>query len=168
MGRMKTFLIYALIVIVVILLTDVIANICIESAYKDITQYEIKTEIPKIQIQEAKTTNANGIIKGNIKNNGDTFLQNLFIKIDLISNKGNILGTEYLQVGNMQPGEEKEFSLNYHYYNVYTFTISVTDEQLDPEIEYHPLIAHSGFYFGIAKFIVFIALPPFYILSSFI
>lgn len=168
MKRMKKFLIYTILVIIVIVATDFIADLCLESGYKPIYNYEIATTSPKIEIIEAKTTNANGTIKGTVTNETNQFMQNLFIKMELLSDIGNTLGTEYLQVGNLQPQQSKEFELNYRYNKVDRFVVSVTNEVTEEVLEYHPLIEHARTYFTIAKFVVFISLPPLYIWSAFL
>lgn len=168
MKRMKTFLIYLILVIVVILSTDFIAEICLQSGYKPIPQYEIATTSPKIEVVEAKTTKANGVIKGDVTNTTNTLQQNLFLKIELLSDIGNKLGTEYLQIGNLQPEQKKEFELKYRYSNVSTFVISTTSEKTEEILEYHPLIEHAGTYYLIARFIVFVTTPGFFLLAPFI
>lgn len=168
MKRMKTFLIYAILVLVVILSTDFIANLCLESGYKPINKYEIATTSPEITVIKAETTNANGRIKGTVTNKSNKLMQGLFIKIELLSDIGNTLGIEYLQVGNLQPKESKEFELSYRYYNVDNFVISTTNEVEKEILEYHPLIEHAKAYYTIAKVIVFLSLPSFYLLSAFL
>ena len=168
MNRVKTFFIYAILVIIVILLTDFIANLCLESAYRNIEQYEIATSSPKIEITEAVTTNANGRVKGTVKNESNTLMQNLFIKIELLSNIGNVLGTEYLQVGNLQVNQSKEFELRYRYYDVDSFVISTTNEVTDTIIEYNPLVEHIETYFIVSKLIFFMISPSFFLFVPFI
>lgn len=141
MKRMKTFFIYAMLVIGVILLTDVFANLVLETGYRTIKEYNINTTSPKIEIVQAETTNANGRIKGTITNNTNSLLQGQFIKIDLLSDLDNVVGTEYLQIGNLQPGESKKFSLNYRYSNVDSFIVSVQSKDVEEELfEYNELV----------------------------
>lgn len=141
MERMKKFFIYAILVIIVLLSTDFLANIILETGYRQIN-YEIATTSPEIIITQAETTNANGRIKGNVTNKTDTLMQGMFVKVELMSDIGNKLGTEYIQVGNLQPDESKEFKLNYRYSNVNNLIISIVNEEIEEEktFEYDEVI----------------------------
>ena len=98
MKRMKTCLIYIALVIAVILATDLISNLILQSNYKQISKYEISTSSPEILITEAKTTNANGLIKGTVTNKTEEFMQNMFLKVELLSNANSVLGEEYIKL----------------------------------------------------------------------
>lgn len=168
MKRMKTFLIYAVLVIIVILATDFIANIILETGYKPV-KYEITTTSPKISITQAETTNANGRIKGSVTNETTALIEGSFIKIELLSNIGNKLGTEYIQVGNLQPSESKEFEMKYRYSDVDNIVFSITNEKTEEILEYHTLIEHAGTYYKIARLITFTTYPSiFFLIALFI
>lgn len=168
MSRMKTFFIYALLIAGVLLVTDVIINLCLNSNYKPIENYEIETASPKLEITEAIKTNSNGYIGGTITNNTGKDIQKTYIKIELISKLGNRLGTEYLKVDGLKQNETEEFRLSYRYNNVESFTIGTEDNIIEENVKLSPLIAKAELYFTIAKFITWAALPPFYLISAFI
>ena len=161
MKRMKTFFIYLLLVIGVIIATNIVPNIIFETNYRPITDYQIKTESPEIIISEAKATKANGTINGTIKNNTEKFMENYYIKIELLSDIGNVLGEEYIQAGNFQPGQEKNFELSFRYNNVKGFIATATNETTEREIQYHPLIEHFREYYILARIMIFIVNPAF-------
>lgn len=167
MSRMKTFFIYALIVAVIVICTDLIVNFILNSNYKEI-QYDIGTVTPKVEITEAKTTYMNGYIKGTITNNTGIKITNQFIKMDFYSSRKNKVGTEYLKVDSLEVEETKNFALNYQIKNVDHLKLTIVGEETEEVLEYHPLIEHAEVYFKIAGFIVWLALPPFYILNLFL
>lgn len=166
MSRMKTFLIYTLIVVAIIICTDFIVNFILNSNYQKI-QCDIGTTAPKVEITEAKTTYMNGYVKGTITNNTNTKITNQFIKIEFYSVRKNKVGTEYLKIDNLEIGETKNFQLNYKIKNVNHLKLTITGEEMQEVIDYHPLIEHAESYFAIAGFIVWLALPPFFILDLF-
>lgn len=168
MSRMKTFFIYALLVVGVLLVTDVIINICLNSNYTPIENYEIETASPKLEITEARKTSLNGYIGGTITNNTGEDIQTTYIKIELISKQGNRLGTEYLKVDSLKQNETKEFRLSYRYSDVARFAIGTENDIIEENIKLSPLIAKAELYFTIAKFIAWAALPPFYLISAFV
>ena len=168
MSRMKTFFIYALLVVAVLLLTDVIINLCLNSNYREIKKYEIATNSPKIEITEARKTYMNGYIGGTVTNNTGSNIEKSYIKIELLTDLGNLLGTEYLKIDGLQENETKQFRLSYRYSDVDSFVISTVDEVVEEEVKLSPLIAKAELYFTIAKFIAWAALPPFYLISAFV
>ena len=167
MSRMKTFFIYALIVAIIILSTDFITNIILNSNYKEMKNYDIGTVAPKVEINQAKTTYMNGYIKGNITNNTESKMTNQFIKIEFYSENRNKMGTEYLKIDSLEVDETKEFELKYNIKNTHHFKLTIVDEKTEEILEYHPLIKNSEVYFAIAGFIVWLATPPFFLLNLF-
>lgn len=168
MKRMKTFLIYALLVLGVLLVTDIIINLCLQSNYKLINNYVIETASPKLEITEARKTYSNGYIGGTITNDTGKDIENTYIKINLVTDLGNTLGTEYLKVDGLKQNETKEFRLSYRYSGVETFIISVTDDVIEEEVKLSPLIEKAELYFTVAKFIAWVSLPPFFLISAFL
>ena len=168
MKRMKTFFIYLLLVLAVVLLTDIIAKLVLETNYKDITNYEISTTSPEIKIEEAKTTRVNGKIKGTVTNKSENFMEDVFIKVELKSKTGHTLGTEYVKMGNFQPEQNKEFSLNYKYSDVTNFVISTTNYEENTETEIDPFIENVRKYYPIARLVAWCVTPAIYFLPLFL
>ncbi|MBR6033528.1 MAG: FxLYD domain-containing protein [Clostridia bacterium] len=168
MKRMKTFLIYALLVISVVLLTDVLANLILSSGKKSLKNYEILTTSPTIEITEAKGTNVDGIIEGIIKNETEEFMEDVYIKIELKSERGVTLGTEYENLGNFQPGQTKEFELRYRYSGVKTFTISSVNEEKKEELKLSPVLENVGTIYRVSRLIVWAVTPAYYFIPLFL
>ncbi len=166
MSRMKTFLIYALIVLAIVLCTDGLSNIILESNYVDLG-YDVGVESPKIEILEAKTTKDNGRIKIRITNNTDKKIENKFLKIDLYSDISNLLGTEYVKIEGIEKGESQEFELKYSQNNVHHFRVTMIDELPQKTYTYHVLTKEGKIVMTIAGLIVLYALPPFFFFNIF-
>ena len=54
---------------------------------------------------------------------------------DLISNKGNLILTKYLQIDDLKAGENKNFTLNFRANNIVKAKMSVTDEYTEEELK---------------------------------
>ena len=156
---MKTFLLYALLVIGVVLLTDVISNLILGTTYKTITNYEVTTTSPQIEVKEAKTSKANGFIKGIVTNHSEQELQNKYIKTELMSREGTILGTEFYFIDSLPAKESQEFEIHYRYNEVDHFTISTVDEPIKPEVQYNFVIANAEKLYMVGRWVLFIAKP---------
>ena len=156
MSRMKTFFIYALLVVAVLLLTDIIINVCLELNYKSIQDYEIATSSPSIVITEARKTAVNGYIGGTITNNTGHDISNTYIKVELFSDLNNLLGTKYLKTDMLKAEETKEFRLSYRHSDIDHFIISITDEVVEEEVELSPLVEKAGLYLTIATIVAWL------------
>ena len=128
MGRMKTFFKYLLWLIGLYIFVTFASAIYIQNSYKNIEGTVEQREGLVIIVEDAKSTLVNGYIKGNVKNVTDTDIQSKYIKVDLISNKGNLILTKYLQIDDLEAGENKNFTLNFRANNIVKAKMSVTDE----------------------------------------
>ena len=52
-----------------------------------------------------------------------------YIKIDLYSSLGNLLGTDYLEIGTLRPNETKSFETYFKIQDVATYDISIADQK---------------------------------------
>ena len=169
MKRMKTFLIYLLLVLAVVLLTNPLANLILSTNYKDITRYEITTTSPEINITESKATKVNGYIKGNVTNKADYFIPNVYVKIELKSDNGTTLGTEYIKMGNFQPDQSKDFSLDYRYSGVNGFIVSTTNKAEETKsIEDDPIFQNVKKYYPIVRLAAWAITPGYLFLPLFL
>ena len=159
MKRMKTFFIYALLVVAVVISTDFLINLCLDTNYREIVNCKIEATSPAIEIKEAKTTNANGYVKGVITNNLENDIEKAYIKLDLYSKQGNDIGTEYLEIDNLKQNESKEFRIDYRKYNVDSIKINTANEIVSKNIKLMPFLQDAEKYFAIG---ILISIVPFY------
>ena len=169
MKRMKTFLIYLLLVLAVVLSTDIVSKLVLETNYKDLTKYEILATPPEINITESKAGRANGRVKGTITNKTENALENIYIKLELKSKNNITLGSEFAKVESLKPNESKEFLINFRYSDVESFIISTTSQKEQvPSIEEDPLYKNVVGYLPIAKLVVWCITPAIYFLPLFL
>ncbi len=103
----------------------------IKTMYKDITIYEIKVSAPLVTVNEAKATNVNGYIKGEVKNETDEVINKKNICFLLYNKDNELLGQEYIEIDNLQPKETKTYELKFKYDNVDRFIIINLDEKVN-------------------------------------
>ncbi len=168
MKRMKTFLIYLLLVLAIVGLTDIIAKLLLETNYKDITKYEIATTSPEIKVEEAKATKVNGRIKGTVTNKTENFMEDVFVKVELRSKTNHARGTEFIKLGNFQPNQKKNFALSFKYADVDNFIISTTNAEEKTEEKIDPFIENVKKYYPIVRLAVWCVTPAFYFLPLFL
>ena len=150
MSRMKTFLIYLLVVVAVYFFVDFASFAYIKTTYEDLQNFSINMENPKIKITDSKATYINGYIKGYLLNNEEYTIDKKYVKFEFYSNNNVLLGKKYVKLDNFAPNQEKEFEVRFNLENVNHYKISLADEaenvseeelSLDPETKGLLLIA---------------------------
>lgn len=126
MDRLKTFGKYALLLIGFFILSNFLIFIGINSNYDEITPM---ADVPaQVEITRAEATLVNGRMSGIIKNSSDNDLNGKYIRINLFSEQGNILGTKFLQITDMAPDAQEEFNTYFEVKEVEHYTIEITNE----------------------------------------
>ena len=125
---MKTFGMYLLWFVLLYMFVTVSAYGYIEASYKGIDGIIIKDDKMLITIDEAEATIVNGQIKGQIKNISQEDIGTKYIKIDLISKKGTLILTKYIEVDGLKVGEQKEFNLMFRAENIVKYQAQITDK----------------------------------------
>ena len=129
MSRLKTFAKYAIWLILFWILSDILIYYGVNSTYKNL---EIKNEIPsQITIKNAEATKVNGRIKGTIANKEDSNMSGKYLKIDLYSDSGNLLATEYEEIGNLRVNEVKSFEIYFKMQDVKQYEVNIVDEKTE-------------------------------------
>lgn len=85
----------------------------VKTMYKDITVYEIRDSVPKVTVNEAKATNVNGYIKGEVKNETENEIGRKRICFLLFDKNNKLISEEYIEIDNLKPGESKSYELKF-------------------------------------------------------
>ena len=128
MKRVKTFFLYALLIVVAYVLFSYMAYGFISKTYRNIEKYEILANSPAVQIIENKATYVNGYIVGRVTNNTDALIHSTYMKIDLYNTRDNYMGTKYVHLENFQVNEVKEFKVNFKFDGIARYTIDFEEE----------------------------------------
>ena len=129
MSRLKTFAKYAIWIILFWILSDILIYYGVNSTYKNL---KIKNEIPsQVTIKNAEATKVNGRIKGTIANKEDSDMSGKYLKIDLYSDNGNLLATEYEEIGNLRVNEVKNFETYFKMQDVKQYEVNIVDEKIE-------------------------------------
>ena len=129
MSRLKTFAKYAIWIILFWILSDILIYYGVNSTYKNL---KIKNEIPsQVTIKNAEATKVNGRIKGTIANKEDSDMSGKYLKIDLYSDNGNLLATEYEEIGNLRVNEVKNFETYFKMQDVKQYEVNIVDKKTE-------------------------------------
>lgn len=135
MDRLKTFLIYALIVIGFIILSEFLINVGLNSEYEPITRIDNTKEV---QIYQAEATLANGRIRGIIQNT-DSDISNKYAKFSFYSERNLLLGKKYIKIDTLENGKVQPIELFFKLEDIGSYSVEIVDEKDDTgEIELLP------------------------------
>lgn len=132
MKRMKTFFKYFLAIVIVYFLVNLGTFYVLKSTYKT-KDYTIEDSILDIQVTEAEATFVNGNLKGVAENNTDAYVSDKYLKIESYSKRDVLLGTKYVQLKNLNSGEETSFEASFNYQQIDHIKISVINAEEVPE-----------------------------------
>lgn len=134
MSRMKTFFIYLLLFVGLYVVSNLLIDAYIKTSYYKIETYDIDVKEANITIMTAKASKDDGHIEGKIVNNTNEKITNRYMKVELFSNNNINLGTEYAQIDELNPGDLKNFKINFTCDNVTSFKITfINKEQKNEE-----------------------------------
>lgn len=133
MDRLKTFLIYTLIVIGFFIFSEFLINVSLNTTYKTIGR---KDNLAQVQVYQAEATKVNGRLKGTIYQTQENPIETKYLQVDFYSARNVKLGTKYIEVEKGK--EEQEFELYFRLNNVNYYDISRTNEKTQTEMELLP------------------------------
>lgn len=139
MNTLKLFFKLILIGIAFYIFSDFCIYFANQLSYSNIKEYSNDVVSPKIEITEARRMYMGGYINGKITNDTNQEITQKYVKFDFFSRRNNSLGTKYIKLENLKPGETREFSLSYKIRATENFSITLVDEKvgetMDPEEE---------------------------------
>ena len=95
----------------------------IEVVTKNETNFEIK-------VSEAKTTNVNGYIKGEITNKQEEEINKKYLCLVLCNSNDEIISTEYIEIEKLGASQTKSYELKFKHNKVDMVYVLVTDSKI--------------------------------------
>lgn len=115
--------------ILLFIFVGICTAVCIKSFYRPIKTYINNAEYLTVTVEEAKQTNANGYIKGTVKNPSDEEQKGKYICFTFYTKHDVEMGKEYVEIGNLGPQETKTYEAKFEYPNVERFVITITENK---------------------------------------
>lgn len=128
MDRMKTFLKYILAIVIFFFFSNFLIYMNLETTYQNIGR---KDTLEQVTIYQAQATKVNGRIKGTIYNDVNHKINDRYLKIDLYSENGNLLGTKYVDLLGIRENETRELELYFKVQDVEYYEMSFTEERAE-------------------------------------
>lgn len=130
MDRMKTFFKYILAIIIFFFFSNFLIYMSLETTYQNIGR---KDNLQQVTIYQAQATKVNGRIKGTIYNDANNKITDRYLKIDLYSERGNLLGTKYIDLLGIRENETRNLEVYFKIQDVDYYEISFTEEKKEQE-----------------------------------
>lgn len=122
----KRYIIWFVLLFAIVTIGTIIA---VWSMYQPIERYEVLAENPLVKVDEAKATNVNGYIKGRVMNATETEIKGKYIKFTFYTENDVELGSEYVEIGALQPAETKTYEAKFRFSNVERFVATISDNK---------------------------------------
>lgn len=110
---MKRFFKYFLWFVILYVIVDIFSYYTIVTTYVD-KAVAVNYSYPQVEIYESKATVTNGYMKGKVTNNTGLPLVDQYLKCVLYSKNGNVLGTKYVKLNELQPEEGQDFEITFN------------------------------------------------------
>ena len=141
MKRMKTFLIYLILFLLFYVFSNVMIYLNIRSTSKNIENGTVEFQNPEIIVEEAKASRVNAIIKGKMSSQEGQTVQYKYVRVDLLSDRGNVLNSRFIDISDIANGGQKEFTIrtNTENVNAYKFVLTDINETSEIDIKMHEI-----------------------------
>ena len=133
MDRLKTFLKYAIWIVLFFILSEFLINVSLNATYKNIKR---RDDTKQVQIIQAQATLVNGRIKGTITNSEEDYLTGKYVRIDFYSKRDNKVGTKYIPIETTQATKTQEFNTYFELNEVTSYEVSIVEEKTVDEINF--------------------------------
>lgn len=128
MDRMKTFLKYALLLILFMIFSEILINVGLNSTYKKI---ERQDNVSQVNVYQAEATLVNGRIRGLITNSQEQNLSGKFLEIEFYSKRDVFLGKKYIQLEQLEPNGTQSFEALFKLKEVAKYKVDIVDHKKD-------------------------------------
>ena len=131
MAKMKKFFKYLIWLILLYLLVNGLTYLATKDDYRDLTNFNIATESPKIEVTESKSAYTHGYIKGQVTNDTGKHITKTYLQIDFYNKDGVWLGKETKELESFNLNETIKFDISYTYTDVNKIRLSISDEIIE-------------------------------------
>lgn len=133
MDKMKTYLLYVLMIVGFALLSNLLIAVALNSNYKDMRRDN--DNLSQVVIYQADATKVNGRIRGMINNVKN--IEEKYLKIELFTDRNVSMGKKYVEID--RTNEEMPLEVYFKLNNVTHYKVSLVNEKdTDGEIELLP------------------------------
>lgn len=138
MDKMKTFLMYLLIIVAFFIISRILEDGLIKQMYYDMQgvvnnnlNYSNEELELGLTVTEAKATRRNGYIYITVENNTPHYISEAYIKADLYSKSNVHAITKYMEISGLSQGESRTYELRFSGSYIDSYLISLSNDYPD-------------------------------------
>ena len=125
MDKVKKFFKYIIGIILLTVFTNLCTYLGFNATYKNIDKTE---DLPsEIEVKLSQATKVCGRIYGEVTSSADNDLDGKYIKTNIYTDLGTLVGTKYIKIKDINLNETKKFAINFQAENVEFYNISIVD-----------------------------------------
>lgn len=128
MKRLKTFFIYFLLFSALFIGSTLLEKGMVFSMYADISGNAYNSDELTINVEKAKATNVNGYMEFNVTNDSNNNIDSSYAKIEFIDEYNLNAITDYVIIKNLEPGESKNYKINFEGDKIEKYNVSFVPE----------------------------------------
>lgn len=129
MDKIKKYIIYIIIIVGFYFLSNYLIIQLMKTTYNP-KQFTIDPNTsPKVEITDFQATVTNGYVNGKMTNDTGEDINGKYLKLDYYSKNGVNLGSKYVEINNLKPGETMDFSSQFNFDNVDNVKTSIVDKK---------------------------------------
>lgn len=125
MDKMKTYLIYILIIVGFALLSNLLIQVGLNESFKKITRRA--DNLSQVVVYQAEATNLNGRIRGIVNTDGEKKVDTKYLKIDFYSSNDVNMGSKYIEIDKTRT--ETPFEVLFELNDVKSYKLSLVNEK---------------------------------------
>lgn len=131
MAKMKKFFKYLIWLILLYLLVNGLTYVATKDNYKDLNNFVIATESPKIEVTECKSAYTHGYVKGQVTNDTGNHIQKTYLQLDFYDKDSIWLGKETKELESFNVNETIKFDINYTYTDVNEIRLTISNKVIE-------------------------------------
>ena len=125
MDKVTKFFKYIIGIVLLMIFTNLCTYLGFNATYKNI---ENKNDLPRgIDVKLSQATKVCGRIYGEVTNDENNNLDGKYIKTNIYTDLGTLVGTKYIKIKDINRNETKKFAVNFQAENVKVYDISIVD-----------------------------------------
>ena len=109
---------YFLWFIIIFVFVSVGCYFAVKNMYDDLTIYGVRDEQVHIKISEAKSTNVNGYVKGEVVNNSEEEVSGKYLCFLLFNDMNELEDVQYIEIKTILPSQSQTYELQFKTNNV--------------------------------------------------
>lgn len=135
MDKLKTFLIYVLIIAGFFVVSEFLSGQLIKQMYHPLSgdiqeefEYKGRRTALTVDVLDARATRVNGYITAKVTNNTDNVIDKAYIKFDMFAKQDLKAVSRYMEITDLKPSQSKTYTLKFRAGYVDNYSVAIKED----------------------------------------